>query len=89
MYIMVINCGSSSLKFQLISLPDEKVIAKGLVERIGQQVDAEFSYATSEKSFPKINVKAEDHIKAINNALLALVEGETAVLTSKNEINGF
>ncbi|MHA1575014.1 MAG: acetate kinase, partial [Alphaproteobacteria bacterium] len=89
MHIMVINCGSSSLKFQLILLPEEKIIAKGLVERIGQDVDAEFSFATQEKKFPKIQIKAQDHINAVNYALNALVEGETAVLNSKNEINGF
>jgi len=86
---MVINCGSSSLKFQLILLPDEKIIAKGQVERIGQDVDAEFSFAIQGKKFPKINVKAENHIKAVDYALNALVEGETAVLKSKNEINAF
>ncbi len=89
MHIMVINCGSSSLKFQLILLPEEKVIAKGQVERIGQEVDAIFGFETQEKKFPKISVKAEDHIKAVNYALDALVKGETAVLNSKNEINGF
>ncbi len=35
MNILVINCGSSSLKYQLINMEDESVIAKGLVERIG------------------------------------------------------
>lgn len=35
MKVLVINCGSSSLKYQLIRMEDEKVLAKGLVERIG------------------------------------------------------
>lgn len=35
MKVLVINCGSSSLKYQLINMEDEKVLAKGLVERIG------------------------------------------------------
>ena len=35
MNILVLNCGSSSLKYQLINMDDESVIAKGLVERIG------------------------------------------------------
>ena len=35
MNILVLNCGSSSLKYQLINMEDESVIAKGLVERIG------------------------------------------------------
>ena len=89
MHIMVINCGSSSLKFQLILLPEEKVIAKGQVERIGQDVGAQFNFETQEKKFPKIAIKAENHINAVNYAINALVEGETAVLNSKNEIKGF
>ena len=35
MNVLVINCGSSSLKYQLINMDDESVLAKGLVERIG------------------------------------------------------
>ncbi len=35
MNVLVINCGSSSLKYQLINMNDESVLAKGLVERIG------------------------------------------------------
>jgi len=89
MHIVVINCGSSSLKYQLILLPDEKIVAKGQVERIGQEVNAQFNYETSERKFPTIPIKAEDHIKAVDYALNALVEGETAVLNSKNEIKAF
>ncbi len=40
--IMAINAGSSSLKFQLFSMPDEQVITKGMIERIGKQ-DAFFA----------------------------------------------
>ncbi len=38
MKVLVINCGSSSIKFELFAMPDEKVLAKGIVERIGEEV---------------------------------------------------
>ena len=40
MNILVINCGSSSLKYQLINMDNESVLAKGLVERITNAIDA-------------------------------------------------
>ena len=89
MYIMVINCGSSSLKFQLISLPEKNVIAKGLVERIGQENGAQFSLSTGDKSCSKQPVDADNHVKAVNCALNSLTEGEYAVLKSKDEIKAF
>ncbi len=89
MHVMVINCGSSSLKFQLISLPEEAVVAKGLVERIGQDAGARFTFTAGERTFPTRPVAARDHTEAIGHALDALVEGETAVVKSKAEIDAF
>ena len=89
MYIMVINCGSSSLKFQLISFPEEKAIAKGLIERIGQDSGAQFTLTAEDKGFKKQPVDASDHTKAVTAALNALTTGECAVLESKDEIKGF
>ena len=89
MYIMVINCGSSSLKFQLISFPEETVIAKGLIERIGQEDGAQFTLTASSENFTKQPVDAPDHTKAVTAALEALTAGDCAVLKSKDEINAF
>jgi len=89
MYIMVINCGSSSLKFQLISFPEETVIAKGLIERIGQEAGAQFTLTAGDESFTKRSVDAQDHTKAVTAALEALTAGNYAVLKSKDEINAF
>ena len=89
MYIMVINCGSSSLKFQLISFPEEKAVAKGLIERIGQDIGAQFTLTAGDKNFKNQPVDASDHTKAVTAALNALTIGEYAVLESKNEIKGF
>ena len=89
MYIMVINCGSSSLKFQLISFPEEVVIAKGLIERIGQESGAQFTLTAGEEGFIKMPVDAPDHTKAVTAAIEALTSGDYAVLSSKDEINAF
>ena len=89
MYIMVINCGSSSLKFQLIAFPEQTAIAKGLIERIGQDSGAQFTLTAGDKGFKKLPVDASNHTKAVTEALNALTIGECAVLKSKNEIIGF
>ncbi len=89
MYIMVINCGSSSLKFQLISFPEEAAIAKGLIERIGQDIGAQFTLSVNGKGFKNKPIDASDHTKAVTAALSALTTGECAVLESKDEIKGF
>ena len=88
MYIMVINCGSSSLKFQLISFPEETVIAKGLIERIGQEDGAQFTLAAGNENFANRAVDAPDHTKAVTAALEALTSGNCAILKSKDEIKG-
>ena len=46
MNILVLNCGSSSIKFQLINMDDESVVAKGQIERIGAK-DAIFKYKSA------------------------------------------
>ncbi len=89
MFIMVVNCGSSSLKFQLIRLPAERVVAKGLVDRIGQNVSAQFIYSSAERSFPAKPVSAPDHTAAITHVITALTSGETAVLKAPGDIRAF
>lgn len=58
MKILVLNCGSSSLKYQLFDMTDESVLAKGLVERIGMN-DAILTHRPSGKAnvaFPEMSV---------------------------------
>ena len=89
MHVLVVNCGSSSLKFQLIALPDEQVVAKGIIERIGQEVDAQFSYETEAGEFPQTAVAAADHTSAMTLVIRALSSGETAVLSSEEDVGAF
>jgi acetate kinase len=84
MNVLVINCGSSSLKFQLINSDTEKVLAKGLCERIG--IDGRLTYQpeggeknVSDKAMPT-------HTEAIQYVIDALTDAETGVVKSLEEI---
>ena len=84
MNVLVINCGSSSLKFQLINSVSEAVLAKGLCERIG--IDGRLTYQpaggeknVSEKAMPT-------HTEAIQFVIDALTDADTGVVKSLDEI---
>ena len=84
MNILVINCGSSSLKFQLINAESEEILAKGLCERIG--IDGRLTYqpAGGEK---EISEKAmPTHTEAIQFVIDALTNEKTGVVKSLSEI---
>lgn len=81
--IFVINSGSSSLKFQLISFPKEEIICKGMFERIGEEtMDYTIEYKT--KKTEVVNLCT--HKDAIEYLLKGIVE--MGVVTSLDEING-
>ncbi len=86
MKILVINCGSSSLKFQLIDSETEAVIAKGLCERIGIE-GSKLIYTPTGGEKQEIEEPMEDHKKAVSLVIDALTDKETGVLTSLSEIN--
>ena len=84
MNVLVINCGSSSLKFQLINSDTEAVLAKGLCERIG--IDGRLTYqpaggdkTTEDKAMPT-------HTEAIQFVIDALTDKERGVVGSLDEI---
>jgi acetate kinase len=86
MKILVLNCGSSSLKYQLINIEGESVLAKGLVERIG--IDGAFlehEPATGEEV--KIESEIEDHSVAIKMVIDTLLDDDYGVIDSMDEIN--
>ncbi len=83
MKILVVNCGSSSLKYQLIDSDTEAVSASGQCERIG--LDGIFSIKVNgEKKEKEIDIP--DHAVAIKTVLSALVDKENAVIDSLEEI---
>ncbi|MBQ7919893.1 MAG: acetate kinase [Lachnospiraceae bacterium] len=85
MNILVINCGSSSLKFQLIDSESEKCIAKGLCERIGIE-GSMITYAPEGGEKEKTTTPMPDHTEAIRLVLAALTNDKTGVVKSLDEI---
>ncbi|MBQ6776204.1 MAG: acetate kinase [Synergistaceae bacterium] len=87
MKILVINCGSSSLKYQLFDMEDESVSAKGLVDRIGIEGSNITHRKTGAEPFT-INTPIKDHKVAMKLVLDALLDEKHGVLKSLDEING-
>lgn len=86
MKILVVNCGSSSLKYQLIDMENEQWIAKGVCERI--KVDGTIKGSTADgRSFENPNAPMEDHTKAFSYVMKALTEGECKVIDDISEID--
>ena len=86
MNVLVINCGSSSLKYQLINADSEEVLAKGLCERIG--IDGGMhTYQPKGSDKIKSNVDMPDHTKAVRLVLDALTDEKTGVIKSLSEID--
>ncbi|MDD3141488.1 MAG: acetate kinase, partial [Lachnospiraceae bacterium] len=85
MNVLVINCGSSSLKFQLINSDTEAVLAKGICERIG--IDGQFTYQPSGGEKEKSWKEMPTHTQAIKNVLDALTNEKTGVISHLDEID--
>ena len=84
MNVLVVNCGSSSLKFQLINSDTEAVAAKGLCERIGIDGRLVYQPAGGEKEITEAPMPT--HTEAIQMVLDALVNPKTGVLKSLDEV---
>ena len=88
MNILVINAGSSSLKYQLLDPDTGVLLAKGLCERIG--IDGKFTYkpqVEGKKTLSAVDVAMPTHSEAIQAVLNALVDKENGVLSSMSEID--
>ena len=88
MIILVLNCGSSSLKYQLLDMKNEEVydlLAKGLVERIGMEVGCLKHQATGKEKCEK-EMPIEDHTVGIKAVLDALLDKEYGVLSTLEDI---
>ena len=88
MIILVLNCGSSSLKYQLLDMKNDEVydlLAKGLVERIGMEVGCLKHQAAGKDSLVK-EMPMDDHTVAIKAVIDALLDKEYGVLTSLEDI---
>jgi len=86
MKVLVINCGSSSLKYQLIDMTDESVLAIGLVERIG--IDGSvLKHEIPGRDKETIEEPMQDHKDALKHVMDALVNKEYGAIKSMDEIN--
>ena len=81
---LVINCGSSSLKYQLINSETEGVLAKGLCERIG--IDGMLTYQPEGGEKEKSEIAMPTHTEAINAVLAALTNEKSGVIKSLSEV---
>ena len=85
MKILVVNAGSSSLKYQLFDMDTHEVLAKGLCERIG--IDGAVTHKRPGKPDYKANVDFPDHKAAIECVLSLLTDKEKGVIASVDEIS--
>jgi acetate kinase len=87
--VLVINCGSSSLKFQLFNMQGEEMLCKGLVERIGIP-GSRLIYtkiATPENIKTTKEITAPSHVEAIKSVVETLLDKEVGVIASIKEID--
>ncbi|MGB0777333.1 MAG: acetate/propionate family kinase [Flavobacteriaceae bacterium] len=84
MNILVINSGSSSIKFQLISMPSQEVTCSGLVERIGLE-DAIVNYKTAKVKYSEIH-QIPSHKEGLEAVAKLLMHKEIGVIGNKNDI---
>ena len=88
MNVLVINAGSSSLKYQLLNPESGELLAKGLCERIG--IDGKFTYkpqVTGKEALDAVDVAMPTHAEAIEAVLSALVDEKNGVVASMSEID--
>jgi acetate kinase len=87
--ILVINCGSSSLKYQLLDMTDESVLCKGSIERIGLKINGGEENVIVKVGDEKFvyDKELKDHVAAFNEVKYILSEGEHKVIDSFDEID--
>ena len=83
--VLVLNSGSSSLKFQLFLMPDEIVLCSGLIERIGFD-DAKFIYKTKDHSL-EITTPIKNHKTGLQLLANQLLDEKTGIIKSAEDID--
>ena len=86
MKVLVINAGSSSLKYQLVNVADGSVIAKGICERIGPNKESVLKYKPTGKGSFEYKQNMENHTVAVKMVMDALTDKEMGVVSSMDEI---
>ncbi|MEI0476341.1 acetate kinase [Brachyspira pulli] len=88
MNVLVINSGSSSIKYQLFAMPEAKVLAKGLLEKIGEETSALKHTAVEKGKEKKIEQKVPDHKAGMALIFSLLTDKEVGVISDMSEISG-
>lgn len=88
MLVLVVNCGSSSLKYQLFDMRDETILAKGLADRVsvGGGLQASLTHQPRGKAALHVETSMPDHTVAMAHVLDALTDPEHGVVSSLSEI---
>lgn len=89
MNIFVVNSGSSSIKYELIEMPAEKVICNGIVERVGKD-DADIIHKTfkdGKEKVKKLKMKIADHAEGLKEVAVLLTDKEIGVIKEASEID--
>jgi len=86
MKILVINCGSSSIKFKLFEMPEETLLAEGIVEKIGEEVS--FFTLKTENKTEKQEIKIPTHSKGLELIAKSLTDRKNNIISSIDEIKG-
>lgn len=84
MELLILNAGSSSLKFSLYQMPKFKLLHRGICERIG--LDESFIFSRTDSAQEKKFVSMKNHLEALKTALNSIVSGTTKVLDDINNI---
>lgn len=87
MFVLVVNAGSSSLKYQLFDMETSEMIAKGLCERIG--TDGLYTHQVPSKnvSIKKIEIAMPNHSEAVSTVIKYLTDAETGCISDMSEIS--
>ena len=85
MKILVINAGSSSLKYQLIDMDNEQMLAKGNCEKIGLEMGI-FGHKTADGREKKIEIRMANHTEAFEQVKNALLDSEVGVIKDLSEV---
>jgi len=85
MKVLVFNCGSSSIKYQLFQMPEEKILAKGLVERIGEEKSVSNQKADGGRDI-RIEEKVKDHQQGLEMIRRMLTDPAKGAIQSMSEI---
>lgn len=86
MKILVLNCGSSSIKYQLIDMDDQNLMAEGIIEKIGENI-ALFTYKSEKYTVKKQKLQIDNHEVGLNLIISTLIDEDKGILKSLDDID--